>query len=1098
MSTKLDATNNRLVLGGDGYVERTSANNLKIYSEENSTNDAYAIILSKNTGSGNASVNVSSESTNDGYVNIWAESAFGVSKILIGHNGIDPKTDEIYFSDKNILTAGWVGDKISFSNNNLDWSSFKSSFGETSLLDAFNQLDSGKENTLTKGDLSETDSSILTFGGVTENNVIGSGTTIRVQKADTTHDGYISKGDWNTFNSKQDILNPGNISSGTTSALNIADGDNSTIGPDVTISINKASAIQDGYLGKDDWSTFNGKQDVIAAYDLSETASGILTVVGGPDSVLTNNVTIQVKKVSAIQDGYLGKNDFSTFNNKVSGPVESTDGAIVLFNGTDGKVIKNSTAFVDSDGYIGSYGIKSSGKTSGVITVRPPASFTSWNFTLPSSDGDSGQLLKTDGSGLAIWATVTAGSPALSDWAISTSYVLNQEVMHVGFRFKCTSAHTSDGTTFFNNLDKWVVVSQNGLIVNQSSHGFSAKDVLYVSSGTWAKAKADVISTLSDPPTVVVGGSTNYFLAARDGRVTISSHGLSANTIYYLSAGTAGLLTSTEPSTAGQYSNPILRVVDSNDIDILNYGAKVISSSGIVYSVSLGITDFSVAMQSPIGFGNQDIKIENFYITGRSSWSTSGSLNTARKDLAGSGTQNSALSFGGWISTNSAVAEKFNGSIWSSSGNLNTARSTLAGSGIQNASLSFGGYISAASAVTEKFNGSTWSTSAGYNLNTARYALAGSGTQSASLSFGGSTGSNSVVTEKFDGSIWSTLAGYNLNTARYYLAGSGTQSAAVSFGGSTTGSDSLATTEKFNGSIWAASGNLNTARWGLAGSGTQNASLSFGGHISSSSAITEKFNGSTWTASNNLNAGRFELAGAGTQNAALSFGGYISAVSAVTEKFNGVVKVKSSCFLITDTDKTEDVNSTITISDTTQVVVEYNIIGYYSDSELTDLTTLGKDQNDNFWSTSGALNTARYGLAGAGTQNAGLSFGGNTGSVSAATEKFNGSTWIASSALNTARYILTGAGTQNAALSFGGYISTYLAVTEKFNVSTWAVSGNLNTARYGLAGAGTQGAALSFGGNDTNYSAVTEKRICSIQPTTTNYGILVFCKNLYI
>ena len=41
------------------------------------------------------------------------------------------------------------------------------------------------------------------------------------------------------------------------------------------------------------------------------------------------------------------------------------------------------------------------------------------------------------------------------------------------------------------------------------------------------------------------------------------------------------------------------------------------------------------------------------------------------------------------------------------------------------------------------------------------------------------------------------------------------------------------------------------------------------------------------------------------------------------------------------------------------------------------------------WSASGALNTARYGLAGSGTQNAALAFGGYTGGSSAVTEKFS-------------------------------------------------------------------------------------------------------------
>ena len=92
------------------------------------------------------------------------------------------------------------------------------------------------------------------------------------------------------------------------------------------------------------------------------------------------------------------------------------------------------------------------------------------------------------------------------------------------------------------------------------------------------------------------------------------------------------------------------------------------------------------------------------------------------------------------------------------------------------------------------------------------------------------------------------------------------------------------------------------------------------------------------------------------------------------------------------------------------------------------------------WAASGALNTARYYLAGSGTQNAALSFGGNNGASSAVTEKFNGTSWAATGNLNTARHGLAGSGTQNAALSFGGYTGALSAVTEKFSNGFGAIN----------------------------------------------------------
>lgn len=59
----------------------------------------------------------------------------------------------------------------------------------------------GKEPTLTKGNLTEVTSSILTIVGGT-GAIIGSGTTVQVTVASSGVDGYLSGTDWNTFNNK--------------------------------------------------------------------------------------------------------------------------------------------------------------------------------------------------------------------------------------------------------------------------------------------------------------------------------------------------------------------------------------------------------------------------------------------------------------------------------------------------------------------------------------------------------------------------------------------------------------------------------------------------------------------------------------------------------------------------------------------------------------------------------------------------------------------------------------------------------------------------------------------------------------------------------
>jgi hypothetical protein len=133
------------------------------------------------------------------------------------------------------------------------------------------------------------------------------------------------------------------------------------------------------------------------------------------------------------------------------------------------------------------------------------------------------------------------------------------------------------------------------------------------------------------------------------------------------------------------------------------------------------------------------------------------------------------------------------------------------------------------------------------------------------------------------------------------------------------------------------------------------------------------------------------------------------------------------------------------------------------------------------WSSGGNLGTARTTLAGAGTQTAGLAFGGDNSSfqITAATEEYDGTSWSSGGNLGTSRDNLAGAGTQSAGLAFGGYNSSFqiTAATEEYDGTSWTSGGNLGTSRDNLAGAGSQSAGLAFGGYNSSFqiTAATEE-----------------------
>ena len=56
------------------------------------------------------------------------------------------------------------------------------------------------------------------------------------------------------------------------------------------------------------------KQDTITTGDITESSSDVLSITGGLDSVIGQGVSIEVKKASTTQDGYLSAQDFSSFS----------------------------------------------------------------------------------------------------------------------------------------------------------------------------------------------------------------------------------------------------------------------------------------------------------------------------------------------------------------------------------------------------------------------------------------------------------------------------------------------------------------------------------------------------------------------------------------------------------------------------------------------------------------------------------------------------------------------------------------------------------------------------------------------------------------
>jgi hypothetical protein len=156
--------------------------------------------------------------------------------------------------------------------------------------------------------------------------------TISISKATTTVDGYLSATDWTIFNGKQAALGftpankagdtfTGNIFASNLSGTNT--GDESTAS--VKAKLGAATSTTDGYLTFGDWITFNAKQNAIGytpANKAGETFTGSISATNLSNTNTGDETTVSIKtklgSASSTIDGYLLATDWVIFNSKVS------------------------------------------------------------------------------------------------------------------------------------------------------------------------------------------------------------------------------------------------------------------------------------------------------------------------------------------------------------------------------------------------------------------------------------------------------------------------------------------------------------------------------------------------------------------------------------------------------------------------------------------------------------------------------------------------------------------------------------------------------------------------------------------------------------
>ena len=420
-------------------------------------------------------------------------------------------------------------------------------------------------------------------------------------------------------------------------------------------------------------------------------------------------------------------------------------------------------------------------------------------------------------------------------------------------------------------------------------------------------------------------------------------------------------------------------------------------------------------------------------VVSSSAWFAQSPTTTQHGDGAGCGPTTACVIWTGYSPDAPPVTnatEEFNGTGWNNGGNYPFSGFNSTGAaGTLTAALGMGGRnappAGTSSNVTAEYDGTSWTT--GNNTPDARYGLAGIGSQTAAVGFGGNNRADAgpsnpdgsgtrADTFEYDGTNWTTGNNYPISVM---TAGScGSQTAAVTGGGSDrTDGSGVNTSCTYDGTNWTAVSNINTARGAVRQSGNQTSALLFG-----PGTQTESWDGSSWTTAPSL-------AGAG-------YGG--------SSGHNNNPAGNTSALLAARRDGSNYPKNT----------EEFAV--------ATTVTTPGA------WASSGALNTGRTELMGAGTVDAALAVGGyqspGSGTIANA-EEYNGSSWSNATAMPAAKHKPATGGIQTAAFVAGGYPGNAGNVnTYEYDGTNWTNGGNLNTSRRALRGSGTLPAGLAIGG----------------------------------
>lgn len=213
--------------------------------------------------------------------------------------------------------------------------------------------------------------------------------------------------------------------------------------------------------------------------------------------------------------------------------------------------------------------------------------------------GINGKILSADSSTASglVWADPPAGGAgAVSSVSegVAGPLVISPTTGAVIVSIISADDTTAGYITAANHLKITVTSSDVGVLkskaavtraITQAGHGFAIGNVLKFVN-TYAKAQADSSANAEVVGIVSATSGADDFTLLSEGYIS-GLAGLSANSVYFLSPSSAGALTTTEPTTVGQISKPVLIAISASEGYFFNFrGSAVTNTSSTVTIIS--------------------------------------------------------------------------------------------------------------------------------------------------------------------------------------------------------------------------------------------------------------------------------------------------------------------------------------------------------------------------------------------------------------------------------------------------------------------------------------------------------------------------------